>query len=362
MTEDQNEHSRATIQITEEFLRSGASARGGWTREQLCLLSVGWPAPKGWKRSILGQTIDIAQAQEFLAIGLARRNPGAIEPAKLSVRSNPATLWLYVLELANNNFYVGMTRNVEARFKQHHSGVGSQWTAQHHPLRVMRCANTDLTSDSEAARIEDALTVQTMEQFGRQHVRGGQYCMLDQAEVDAALVRQGQWERVQRAALNRSSYELQGSWHVALENILTLALLYYESPSPSLRDELFSALYGLTRYRFWHSDFDAALEGAFWDEKGILPVLLSFRGNRPAASNCQDAFCVLGGAMARRRRNGPPFHHLFLLGWTAFVPLATSAQVARIEQWLRELPAERDRRYDEFTGILLPQMRYLLRR
>src|SRR5580693_4305536 len=189
MTKDQNEHSRVTIPITEEFLLSGASARGGWSREQLCLLSVGWPAPKGWKRAILGQTIDIAQAQEFLAIGLARRAPATVEPAQLSVRSNPASLWLYVLELANNNFYVGMTRNVEARFKQHRSGVGSHWTAQHQPLRVMRCVNTGLTLDSEAARVEDALTVQTMEQFGRQHVRGGQYCMLDQVEVDAALVR-----------------------------------------------------------------------------------------------------------------------------------------------------------------------------
>ncbi|MBV6320356.1 hypothetical protein [Duganella violaceipulchra] len=201
-----------------------------------------------------------------------------------------------------------------------------------------------------------------MEQFGRQRVRGGQYCTLDQAEVDAALVRQGQWEGVERAALSRRSYELQDSWHAALDNVLRLALRFYESTSASPRDELFSAMYGLTRYRFWHSDFDAALDSAFWDEKGILPVLLSFRDNRPMASQCEDAFCVLGGAMTRSRRNGPPFHHLFLFGWTAFVPSATAAQTAKIEQWLHALPAERDRRYDEFTAILLPQMRYLLRR
>jgi hypothetical protein len=56
-----------------------------------------------------------------------------------------------------------------------------------------------------------------------------------------------------------------------------------------------------------------------------------------------------------------PFHHLFLFGWTAFVPSATAMQAERIEQWLRALPVERDRRYDEFKAILLPQMRYLLR-
>lgn len=140
-----------------------------------------------------------------------------------------------------------------------------------------------------------------------------------------------------------------------------LAVRYYESLTPSSRTDLFSALYGLTRYRFWHSDFDPGLEGAFWDEKGILPVLLSFRGNRPLASKCQDAYCVLAGAMGRERRNGPPFHHLFLLGWEAFVPPATAQQAARIEAWQRALPSERDHRYDEFTVILFPQMRYLLR-
>lgn len=108
-----------------------------------------------------------------------------------------------MLELANDNFCVGMTRDVQARLNKHRSGVGSQWTAQHQPPRVVRCSDTGLTSESEAARIEDALTVQTMERFGRKGVRGGQYCTLNQAEVDAALLRQGHWERLERAALNR---------------------------------------------------------------------------------------------------------------------------------------------------------------
>jgi predicted GIY-YIG superfamily endonuclease len=350
------------MQITEEFLQSAAtSARGGWTREQLSLLGVAWPSPKGWKHAILGQTIDAAQAQKFTALGLARRASAAGEPVELTGCSIKATWWLYVLELANDNFYVGMTRDLEARLKQHRSGIGSQWTAQHQLLRVVRCADTALTSESEAARIEDALTIQTMEQFGRKRVRGGQFCTIDQAEVDAALLRQGHWERLERAALNYRAYELQDTWHAALDNVLVLALRYYESVPPSLPDELFSALYALTRYRFWHTDFDAALEPAYWDKNGILPVLLSFRDNRPVASQCQDVFCVLGGAMTSSRRNGSPFHHLFLFGWTAFVPAATAVQAMRIEQWLHTLPVERDRRYDEFTAILLPQMRYLLR-
>jgi hypothetical protein len=226
---------------------------------------------------------------------------------------------------------------------------------------VDKAPGTGLKYDGDAARVEDALTIQIMGHFGRQNVRGGKYCMLDQAEIDAALVRQGQWEIVERAAMSRRSFELQEQWDAALDNILVIALEYYQSPSLDLREKFFAAMYGLTQYRFWHSDFDAALDTTFWDEKGILPVLLSFRDDRPVASNCQDAFCVLGGAMSRTRRNGPPFHHIFLFAWTAFVPSCTTAQESRIDQWRRALSDERDRRYDDFTSILLPKMRYLLR-
>jgi predicted GIY-YIG superfamily endonuclease len=361
MSNDDNETLSTTVEITKELLESGMSARGGWTREQLGLLGVPWPAPKGWKRAIIGQAIAPMHAQEFIAIGLTKQTSPAIPTMDHGTRAETSTYWLYVLELTNNNFYVGITRNVEARFEKHRSGSAANWTAQHSPLRVLRCVDTGLTSESDSARIEDALTVQTMEQFGRQRVRGGQYCMLDQFQVDAALMRQGQWDRVERAALNRSTYQLQDSWHAALEHILALALRYYAAPSFHLREDFFAALYGLSRYRFWHSDFDAALDSAFWDENGILPVILSFRDDRPLASQCQDAFCVLAGAMMRRLRNGPSFHHLFLFGWTAFVPACTTVQAARVEQWRGSLQTERDRRYDEFTAILLPKMRYLLR-
>ena len=159
--------------------------------------------------------------------------------------------------------------------------------------------------------------------------------MLDQAEVDAVLIRLGQWELVERATLGQRSYELQDQWDAALDKILAMALQFYRSPTPESREDFFAAMYRLTQYRFWHSDFDAALDGAFWDEKGILPVLLSFREDRAVVTNCENAFCVLGGALMRTRRNGPPFHHLFLFGWTAFTPSCTAAQELKVEKWRR---------------------------
>jgi hypothetical protein len=93
---------------------------------------------------------------------------------------------------------------------------------------------------------------------------------------------------------------------------------------------------------------------------GILPVLLSFRDNRPVASKCQDAFCVLVGDAAHTSKR-------------SIVPPSVPVQLDRVlavsngsinsegRRWLRALPAERDRRCDKFAAILLRQMRYLFR-
>jgi predicted GIY-YIG superfamily endonuclease len=349
------------MHITEAFLQSGASDRGGWSRDQLTLLGVDWPPPRGWKRALLGQCISDEDAEKFIALRRTSDGASGGQPTRTGSAAARRTYWLYLLELANGHFYVGMTHDVETRFKKHCRGAGAGWTARHRPLRILRCADTGLTLDADATRIEDELTLQTMEAFGRDRVRGGKYCALDQSEVDAALLSHGHWHRVERAALDRRHFEVEVNWSQALDQVLALALDYYASPGPSTRDALFSAMYGLTQYRFWHRDFDAALDNAFWDRNGILPVLLSFRENRPVASQVPDLFSVLAAAMTRTRRNGPPFHHLFLYGWTAFAPVTHPPQRARIERWARELTSERDRRYDEFTAVLLPPMRYLLR-
>lgn len=62
----------AVVRITEEFLASGLSARGGYSRRQLELLGVSWPPPKGWKRSVMDGIITDELAAEF--VGLAECN------------------------------------------------------------------------------------------------------------------------------------------------------------------------------------------------------------------------------------------------------------------------------------------------
>lgn len=67
-----------SVPVTEEFIESGKSPRGGWTREQLRLLGVSWPPPKGWKQGVLGVCIPKATAEEFVRLRKGGHEQGTL--------------------------------------------------------------------------------------------------------------------------------------------------------------------------------------------------------------------------------------------------------------------------------------------
>ena len=78
-------------------------------------------------------------------------------------------MYIYILELANNKYYVGKTANVKQRFAQHCAGKGSEWTRLHKPKRVVQYIQCD---DPMA---EDIYTKKYMRRWGIENVRGGSY-------------------------------------------------------------------------------------------------------------------------------------------------------------------------------------------
>jgi hypothetical protein len=50
------------VAVTREFIDSGRSIAGGWTREQLAVLGVSWPPPKGWKDWACEHTPELSEA------------------------------------------------------------------------------------------------------------------------------------------------------------------------------------------------------------------------------------------------------------------------------------------------------------
>jgi predicted GIY-YIG superfamily endonuclease len=76
---------------------------------------------------------------------------------------------IYVLKLENHKWYVGKTIDVERRFKQHQSGLGSSWTKKHPPIEIFE------QRPSNGPNAEDDITEEYRTKYGANNVRGGTY-------------------------------------------------------------------------------------------------------------------------------------------------------------------------------------------
>jgi len=84
-------------------------------------------------------------------------------------------IMLYVLKLKYSCWYIGMSRNVEKRFKAHQKGK-TLWTKENPPIEIYEVRDTKLSSDSDAGKLEDELTLEYAKTYGIDKVRGGGYC------------------------------------------------------------------------------------------------------------------------------------------------------------------------------------------
>jgi hypothetical protein len=85
---------------------------------------------------------------------------------------------IYVLELTNNKYYVGKTKNPIYRMTDHFTDGGSAWTKKYPPIsiRELRPDRPDID--------EQIVTQEYMNKFGIDNVRGGPWCkiFLDSSE------------------------------------------------------------------------------------------------------------------------------------------------------------------------------------
>lgn len=356
------------MEITAELIQAGTSDRGGLSRRQLALLGVAWPPGSGWKQSIIGRSIPDADADEFVRLAgrhIELKAERKAKPVNWCGAPEPVDIYLYVLALADGCFYVGLTSDVGNRMAQHFAGEGSEWTKLHVPRQILHTICTG-TKDGRAAELmEDEVTVTLMARHGIEKVRGGHFSDPDQASVEGHLRGHGRWEQIKKAQLSRESFNTEANWADALDEFLELALRYYDAGAPAdLHDAVFSACYRLTRYRYWHEDFAPGLSWQFWNRKGILPVLLSFKLGRPVGNRLASAYDVLAAALTRGQNGTHPLRRLFLKTWQAYTPETTKNQAVTVSRFLEYLNdgTEADRRYDAFVSILFPETRHLLRR
>lgn len=80
---------------------------------------------------------------------------------------------LYVLELQDGCYYVGITQNHKHRLSQHFKGNGSVWTSLHKPIKKLGWKRLRETDKNQVYRIESMTTLRLMNKFGWKMVRGG---------------------------------------------------------------------------------------------------------------------------------------------------------------------------------------------
>ncbi len=76
---------------------------------------------------------------------------------------------IYVLELQGGNYYVGKTNDIQRRYQEHLDGKGSAWTKRFPPIKIVKTISNASVFD------EDKVTLEYMEKYGIDEVRGGQY-------------------------------------------------------------------------------------------------------------------------------------------------------------------------------------------
>lgn len=77
---------------------------------------------------------------------------------------------IYVLELEDDCFYIGITYNLNLRIAQHLSGTGAGWTKMHKPVKIV-----EVFYDGCTRQKEDEITKRYVDIYGAECVRGGSW-------------------------------------------------------------------------------------------------------------------------------------------------------------------------------------------
>jgi hypothetical protein len=89
-------------------------------------------------------------------------------------------VYIYILKLEQNKYYIGKTNNPQFRLENHCNGNGSAWTQKYKPLKVIKLIPNCNDYD------EDKYTRQYMDKYGTANVRGGAFTKvnLDKSTLD----------------------------------------------------------------------------------------------------------------------------------------------------------------------------------
>jgi predicted GIY-YIG superfamily endonuclease len=90
---------------------------------------------------------------------------------------------IYALRLTDGKYYVGQTKYPEERITAHKLGYGALFTQIYEPLEILQCEDYDVTDWRKAMYFENRLTLEYMQKYGWQNVRGGIFFTPDESKL-----------------------------------------------------------------------------------------------------------------------------------------------------------------------------------
>jgi len=93
-------------------------------------------------------------------------------------------VYIYVLKLQSNKYYVGKTVDPHFRLETHFNASGSAWTKKYHPTQIHHIIPDQSDHD------EQRVTQEYMVKYGIDNVRGGPWCTLIIKEETKRMIQQ----------------------------------------------------------------------------------------------------------------------------------------------------------------------------
>ena len=100
-----------------------------------------------------------------------KRNQNVDFSKKFTITNN--MVFIYVLQLKRSKYYIGKTNYPHFRIKSHFNSFGSEWTKKFKPTKLIKLIPNCTSYD------EDKYTLEYMEKFGIDNVRGGSFCRIE---------------------------------------------------------------------------------------------------------------------------------------------------------------------------------------
>lgn len=89
---------------------------------------------------------------------------------------------IYILELNENKYYIGKTKNPSFRIDEHFNQNGSEWTKKYKPIKILENIQNCDSYD------EDKYVIKYMKIYGIENVRGGSFSKFNLSDSDIGVL------------------------------------------------------------------------------------------------------------------------------------------------------------------------------